>query len=187
MKYDIEFTRPIADACVWIGETPQIEIDHEINFEILRIDAQVRLRNLRAAAVEISIPSGGLIRTGLLGGRFEPNDSGLFIARLYPVATSDQPISWSIAAKIDKMLPGLIEELQRAVTEGISAIAAENTLGSGDLIIDRAAHGIYGSSFNTFLQLTTALVALLATEASSFSEIKELLIPCIFNAPKNVF
>lgn len=154
-------------ARIWLGELP------DLSYPVLEVlerqqDAKVStIAEIRYAAVEMFAPKGVRALYGLLGAKFTPDNLERLLVQVAFCEDTTKQVEWSLAAKVDKIYVGLTCEYAPSVLDG--ALRAAETLGSGVLRFECAAHGAVGSSPKIFRQLATLAVQLLTVRAESLS------------------
>ncbi|MEC4894250.1 MAG: hypothetical protein SAL07_13795 [Oscillatoria sp. PMC 1051.18] len=188
-------------ARIWLGKFPNLYypssevLQTEVESQILPFNLDTKGRKV---ALELIIPAAGRAYYGLLGAtHYQQVDSIKLLSTLdedcsLPLAKGgywkqlrvavsvgdrvksdlgEEKLEWALAAKIDRVYPGLPLEYATSVLEGV--VGAEKLLPGGLLEFNCAAHGVFGSSPHIFRQLTHTLVQLLACpEIESWSSEK---------------
>lgn len=146
---------------LWRDELPEASYDGK---EILVCDVPAaESRSPRAAlAIEVWMPVGPRALYGLLGVRFEPRATGLSIQVPVVSGIEGPRCAHSIASLSDEVRVGLPDEYGHEVVHGLADQAEKLGVGAGVLTIERAAHGLVGSSRSTFAALAILIVRLLA-------------------------
>jgi hypothetical protein len=163
----IELTLPaFGRARVWIDEHPDIAVQGS-RLITRTLPARQGIGTPRRAGVEIFVPSGALADYALVCGRFAPHDLGTLTLELSVGAARGDRLSWSLAAELDEVRPGLPEEYAESVLGAL--VTAPDVLGSGTLILGPAAHGHVGSSPNAFFRASAALLDILAMKPEDLS------------------
>jgi hypothetical protein len=117
------------------------------------------------AMLEAYVPLGGMVKYGLLGGEFCPDESGALSVRIHLCEPSGAPFAEALAARVDDVRIGLLMEYGDAVLDSIRREqTGPSALPSGLLTIDHAAHGMVGSSANHFGRVAEGLMMLLVAE-----------------------
>jgi hypothetical protein len=163
----------IGRAQVWLGELPNVDVNEDLKVQCDELTAgESKLRDT-SAAVEV-FKRDSLV-CGLIGGTFMPNGSGRLRVNLYSGSGMLTSVPWSLAAPYDTILAGISAELTTAVCNGIRASRAPQKLGAGLLTINRVAHGSKGRLPRHFLQLTEALIGLIASDVQSPHLVQEIV------------
>jgi hypothetical protein len=151
---------------LWVDE--QVEVAFvPVEISERRVTPGAGTNEPRSVTVEVYLPRGARAEYGLLGIRYESAIGRDLVVRVLASEPSGRKYEQSLAEQVDKVVVGLPAEYAEAVLSAICDAAA-GRLGPGLLVVDRAAHGVFGSSVNLFKQLATLLVRLvgdpLATE-----------------------
>ncbi len=155
-------------ARIWLGELPDLSYP---GVEVLERQQDAKastIAEIKYAAVEIFAPKGVRALYGLLGAKFTPDNLEQLLVQVAFCGDTAKQVEWSLAAKVDKIYAGLTSEYAPSVLDG--ALRVAETLGSGVLRFECAAHGVVGSSPKIFRQLATISVELLTARAESLSE-----------------
>ena len=136
------------------------------------IDAPAARISKRDATLEVLVPTGARSLYGLLGGTYEPNETG----RLHIVVNVGAPkgpmFPDSLAGSLDEVHVGLPEEYSEAVLDGlVAAQLGGNLLPSGTFTVVCAAHGLVGSSSDFFGRLARGLIRALESQAVDATEL----------------
>jgi len=132
---------------------------------------------VRRSAIEILIPRGPRALYGLLAAELSPKESGSLVIRVAASDHAGRPFPDSIALSSEEARVGLPLEFSQAVFEGATG-QIERTVGmcSGELVFDRAVHGLVGSAPIVFRWLAARLVQVLAEgDAISQQRLTEIL------------
>jgi len=168
-------------ACVWLQDSP--EILYYPALDIINKDLKTglvqKLKARKQAVLEIMIPVGPRVCYGLLGAQFIPNDSDKLSLEVRVSTEEESIFESSIAAQVDTVRIGLPEEYSQSVIDGIVAsrdYEMIKTLGSGVILVDKAAHGEINSSKKFFRNIAaTVIQLLLLKKASTKSEVTDIV------------
>lgn len=171
-------------ARVWLKDKPRIiypALDI-ITLDMITKDMQTGLAykpDRRQTALEIIIPVGPRVCYGLLGAEFIPNNSGKLSVEVRVSTENESIFPSSIAAEFDTVKIGLPEEYSQSVIDGIVNSLNNQiiqTLGSGVIKIEQAAHGEISSSKKMFRNIAaTVIQLLLLDQVSPQEEVTEIV------------
>jgi hypothetical protein len=148
-------------ARVWIGDLPDAMCPPVGTLTHTIAAGRETQNGLRLAAIEVLVPLGPRSMYGLLGGRFEPDATGQLVIGFNVTAATERLFAESLAANGDQVRVGLPAEYAHSVLAGVSAAKGEmNSLASGKLSFDCAAHRDIGSCEAVYRHLAAALVKL---------------------------
>lgn len=162
-----------SEACVWLKDKPSIIYPA---LDIITKDIQTGLAcksGNRQTALEIMIPVGPRVCYGLLGAEFIPNNSGKLSVEVRVSTENESIFHSSIAAQFDTVKIGLPEEYSQSVIDGIVNSLNNQmiqTLGSGIIKIEQAAHGEMSSSKKMFRNIAATIIHLLVLDQVSPQE-----------------
>ena len=175
-KLDLDFH---SKALVWIGDYPSLIYPA---IDVINQDVYTGLSinyGEKRAALEIMLPVGSRVLYGLLGAKFIPNNSGKFSLEVLVSTNSEAVFQQSLAAKLDQVRIGLPSEYSQSVIDGTLHSLDQKSLeslGSGVLRFDKAAHGEIGSSNKFFRKIAATVVQLLMLDkASNEKEVTEIV------------
>ncbi|MQA29782.1 MAG: hypothetical protein GEU82_08080 [Luteitalea sp.] len=153
-------------ARVWLDEHPDIAVEGT-RLVTRTLPARQGVSTIRRAGVELFVPSGALAGYALVCGRFVPNDRDTLALELPVGGTPADRLSWSLAADLDDVRPGLPDEYAESVLAAL--MAAPDVLGSGTLTLGPTAHAHVGSSPSVFFRASAALLDILAMNPEDIS------------------
>ncbi|MBI4510126.1 MAG: hypothetical protein HY698_10870 [Deltaproteobacteria bacterium] len=147
-------------------------------YNVIRVDERITsVQQSRMLALEVAlevyIPRGALVEYGLLGMRFVPEERQDLVVQVCVGEPCDRAYQESLARLVDDVRVGLPDEYATSVTSAICALAP-TTLGPGLLLVDRAAHGLIGSSPALFEKLAQALVMMVSGLSEPDSQVARL-------------
>jgi hypothetical protein len=171
-----------SQARVWIKDSPSI-IYPALDIITLEIQGSLaRKSGTRQAALELIIPVGPRVCYGLLGVQFIPNDSGKLSVEVRVSTENESIFKNSMAAQVDTVRIGLPREYSQSTIEGIvSSLNQRNieTLGSGVIRLEQAAHGEISSSQKFFRNIAASVMRLLLLDrVSPQEEVTEIVKTC---------
>lgn len=171
-------------ARVWLKDKPHIiypALDI-ITLDMITKDMQTGLAykpDRRQTALEIIIPVGPRVCYGLLGAEFIPNNFGKLSVEVRVSTENESIFPSSIADEFDTVKIGLPEEYSQSVIDGIVNSLNNQiiqTLGSGVIKIEQAAHGEISSSKKMFRNIAaTVIQLLLLDQVSPQEEVTEIV------------
>lgn len=171
-------------ARVWLKDKPRIiypALDI-ITLDMITKDIQTGLAykpGRRQTALEIIIPVGPRVCYGLLGAEFIPNNFGKLSVEVRVSTENESIFPSSIADEFDTVKIGLPEEYSQSVIDGIVNSLNNQiiqTLGSGVIKIEQAAHGEISSSKKMFRNIAaTVIQLLLLDQVSPQEEVTEIV------------
>lgn len=171
-------------ARVWLKDKPRIiypALDI-ITLDMITKDMQTGLAykpDRRQTALEIIIPVGPRVCYGLLGAEFIPNNFGKLSVEVRVSTENESIFPSSIADEFDTVKIGLPEEYSQSVIDGIVNSLNNQiiqTLGSGVIKIEQAAHGEISSSKKMFRNIAaTVIQLLLLDQVSPQEEVTEIV------------
>jgi len=129
------------------------------------------MAEVKAVAIEASIPRGGMTEYGLVGIEFVPDEKLTGVSISVPW-TNEATSLWEsdLVASTESAVRGLSGEYVDAVLNGLAG-AASGVLLPGRLRVVVAAHGRIGSSPNFFTRIAGACVDCLRRTAISDPEV----------------
>lgn len=171
---------------VWAGSLPPAEYN-AANTVSLTIPAGQNTVNgggnvLWLVALEFSALLGPRSVYGLLGGEFRPAPTNHLDVEIC-IGSTDERFENNLAARSDHVCKGLPSEYLQGVLDGLALAKGElRQLAAGRLLLNRAAHGVSGSSGAVFKHLAAALLKLLnyGGQEPSAAEL-QTLFPTTFN------
>jgi hypothetical protein len=168
MRFEISCTAA-KSARVWVRELPDASYPSSgIVRKSIPALADGQIFN-PVAAVEILVPMGARAYYGLLGGRFEPVDSGgLDVEVVLSESNGPKFPSTTSVAYFDTPRIGLPEEFATGVLAGlVGENPAVAGMPGGRLKFDVAAFGWVGSSHNVFRHLARLVVSVMTADLGS--------------------
>ncbi len=161
---------PSPKARIWLDTLPHC--DDEASEVMWRQQKAQPLGSTResGAAVELCLPTGGMIRYGLLGALFLPDGSDQLVIRVPFSKREGLPFSDSLASRLDTVWKGLPDEFAESVLHSSLNTDTIQSLGAGKLRFCCAAHGELGSSIWIFSALSRIVVKLLCIDRKVVSE-----------------
>jgi len=148
-------------ARLWINELP--DATYQPSSMVIR-SVPVKSRGLakvRSGAVELFVPLGARSTYGLVGGYFEPVEGDSLSVEIYLSSSSERMLSDNLAGLNDEVHVGLPAEYFGGVVAGIDAACSRiDSVATGKLVINCAAHGLMGSSEAIYSEVAAALVNL---------------------------
>jgi hypothetical protein len=159
---------------VWLGELPPARYEANSRFEVVVDATPTEASDPHIVAVEMKQNRGGRILYGLVGGRFDPDNS--IQLRIFVNATSANGVLFSDSLMTSTNLPGnqraetvfvgLPEDYARAITHSIESKTKQlNLKKAGTILFDCAAYHTYESSESFF-----AYVAGIALEIMNLAD-----------------
>ncbi len=161
-------------AQLWLDELPEWCYEAAEVAERHQEALNVRVTEIRSAAVELFVPVGPRAYYGALGAKFVPGQEERLIIQVPISAHEGQPVRESLARRVDKVSVGLSHEFVGSVLDGVLSINPTQLLGAGTLCFCCAAYGEFGSSAWIFRVLGRIVVKLLSLDRLSLSE-KDLI------------
>ena len=160
-------------ARIWIQEKPDLlyPVD-EIITQLLETGLSQKSET-RQVALEILIPVGARVCYGFLGANFTPNNSGELSLEVRTATENEAIFRESLAHKLDTVRVGLPHEYSQSVIAGVKESFSPQllqTLGSGVICFDKAAHGEMSSSNKFFYQIAVTVMHLLLLDKISPQE-----------------
>lgn len=166
-------------ARVWLNDSPAILYPI---IEVITQDIETELTcqsEHKQAAIEMMIAANPRICYGLLGAKFIPNQIGKLSLEILVSTEQEAIFEQSLANSFDTVRIGCPKEYTQSIINGaLHSLNAQlvETLGSGVICFDVAAHGEISSSNKLFHHLASILVnLLLLNRVSNEKEIAELL------------
>jgi hypothetical protein len=157
-------------ARIWLGDLPDWSAAVIKTVEYRSNAPRSHFSQLRSAAVEALIPTGGRALYGGLGATFVPKDTGQLCIRISIAADQGELLPDSLAGSLDTVYKGLLEEYVPGIYNTIARSDLPSALGAGTLHFCRAAHGRIGSAIVVFERLSSIVIQLLCLEQTSASE-----------------
>ncbi|MBN3780031.1 hypothetical protein G3O06_21080 [Burkholderia sp. Ac-20345] len=148
-------------ARLWINELPDATY-HPLDMASHVVTVKnPGLAKVRSGAVELFVPLGARSMYGLVGGYFEPVESDSLSVEIYLSSSSERILSENLAGLNDEVRVGLPAEYVGGVIAGIDAACSRiDSVATGKLVINCAAHGLMGSSEAIYTEVAAALVNL---------------------------
>ena len=169
-------------ARVWIKDSPSI-IYPALDIITREIKGGLaRKSGIRQAALELIIPVGPRVCYGLLGVQFIPNDSRKLSVEVRVSTENESIFKNSMAAQVDTVRIGLPREYSQSAIDGIVSSLSHQiieTLGSGVIRLEQAAHGEISSSGKFFRNIAASVMRLLLLDqVSPQEEVTEIVKTC---------
>ena len=128
----------------------------------------------KSVALEVAWHIGPVIRYGMLGGEWKPEEGGQYSVCIPITNTDGRKWAGSMANKYDDVRVGIPAEYSGYAIDGLDEGVA--ILGRGKLSVTHAAHGMVGSSPDWFCRLGHALVRILCLTSSEPEMMREIVI-----------
>ena len=158
------------EAHVWLDDLPDWQYEATKVAERRQEAQNMKTSARRYAALELFLPIGGRIHYGALGAEFVPEQQEQLVIQVLISTSEGEPVSASLAEKVDVVRAGLPQEFAQAILENAMMVDENQLLGTGTLRFCRAVHGRDGSSPWIFGVLTRVIVKLLILDRQSSSE-----------------
>lgn len=131
-------------------------------------------------SIEAVLPRGAMVMYGALGGMFQPNPSrsGLTV-KVHHLQSGDSgaPYASDLVVAPDKSSLGLPLDVVEAVMSGVNEqLILRPEPGPGELVLDRALHGVVGSSAEMFRMLARAVVWVFAAQFRDDEELTSSML-----------
>lgn len=159
-------------ARIWLNDPPDMKYDGIAKIQrVLGLDANTNSGLIREPSVtmELFIPMGAMAAYACLGLDYEANSSNQLTFEITTSNDEGRILTGSLADIVDEVRVGLPQEFANAVLENLVAEMMPSHV-PGIVRVQRAAHGIVGSSTGMFGHLAKVVSRLMFYDVGALSE-----------------
>lgn len=157
---------------IWLADPPDLEYDEIATIErVLAVGATTNIRPMREHSVtmELFMPMSGMAAYACLGIDYVTSPSDQLTIEIAMSNDEGRIVKDLLADKVDEVRVGLPQDYANAVVESLLD-EMKASLVPGTIRVQRAAHGIVGSSSRVFGLLTKLIVRLMFHDIESLTE-----------------